>query len=161
MPRGRHASRESLLFAVTSSARDEARHLQQLGCECVRAVSGSPVLATCFCHVATYCVHAGVAELTLHRWACLPLVSRGAGGDDGAASLEAREADVLAEIIRGRDGATHFRVVRTLGNGSYGYVFKVRCCVSVRVCACVVSSLCLCRYDVFTRDTRSRASTTR
>jgi hypothetical protein len=36
------------------------------------------------------------------------------------------EADVLREIASGRDSALHFRVVRMMGRGGFGYVFKVR-----------------------------------
>jgi hypothetical protein len=36
------------------------------------------------------------------------------------------EADVLREIASGRDSALHFRVIRMMGRGGFGYVFKVR-----------------------------------
>ncbi len=37
------------------------------------------------------------------------------------------ESGVLAEIQGSRSGAKHFRVVSVMGNGEFGYVFKVRC----------------------------------
>jgi hypothetical protein len=51
-----------------------------------------------------------------------------AGGGD-AVDVAAVEAAVLAEIKGSRSGAEHFRVLSLLGNGAYGYVFKVRASV--------------------------------
>ncbi len=50
------------------------------------------------------------------------------------------EADVLREIASGRDSALHFRVVRMMGRGAFGYVFKVRRAVNChrrRMCGAV------------------------
>jgi hypothetical protein len=52
-----------------------------------------------------------------------------AGGGD-AVDAAVVESGVLAEIKGSRSGAEHFRVVSVMGNGEFGYVFKVRCDVS-------------------------------
>jgi hypothetical protein len=49
-----------------------------------------------------------------------------AGGGD-AVDAAVVESGVLAEIQGSRSGAKHFRVVSVMGNGEFGYVFKVRC----------------------------------
>jgi hypothetical protein len=83
--------------------------------------------------------------------------------------VAAVEAAVLAEIKASGSGARHFRVLSLLGSGAYGYVFKVRASVdkctvtrvsqrvAVDVCVGVVVVRCAAR----TRDTRTRASSTR
>jgi hypothetical protein len=47
-----------------------------------------------------------------------------AGGDPVDAAVV--EAAVLAEIKGSLSGAEHFRVISVMGNGEFGYVFKVR-----------------------------------
>jgi hypothetical protein len=51
-----------------------------------------------------------------------------AGGD--AVDAAVVEAAVLAEIKGSLSGAEHFRVISVMGNGEFGYVFKVRCGVT-------------------------------
>ncbi len=50
---------------------------------------------------------------------CACTAAATAGGGD--------EAAVLAEIKGSLSGAEHFRVISVMGNGAFGYVFKVRC----------------------------------
>jgi hypothetical protein len=52
-----------------------------------------------------------------------------AGGGD-AVDAAVVEASVLAEIKDSLSGAEHFRVISVMGNGEFGYVFKVRCGVT-------------------------------
>jgi hypothetical protein len=83
------------------------------------------------------------------------------------------EAAVLAEIKTSRNGAEHFRVLSLLGSGEFGYVFKVRAnvykCMCVHAAARCVRGWVVCvhvcaivaRCAARTRDTRTRASSTR
>ncbi len=84
-----------------------------------------------------------------------------AGGGDAADAVTA-EVSVLRDIAAGRDAAFHFRVVSVLGRGCFGSVFKVwraaMTCSRVRRRAVPRG---VCRCDVFTRDTRTRTSSTR
>ncbi len=60
---------------------------------------------------------------------CAAAAAVAAGGGD-AVDAAVVEAAVLAEIKGSRSGAEHFRVISVMGNGEFGYVFKVRCDVS-------------------------------
>ncbi len=60
--------------------------------------------------------------------ACTAAAVTAGGGD--AVDAAVVEAAVLAEIKGSLSGAEHFRVISVMGNGEFGYVFKVRCGVT-------------------------------
>ncbi len=76
-------------------------------------------LPGCWCILTTHHVHP-----------CTTATAVVAAGGGDAVDVAVVESGVLAEIKGSRSGAEHFRIVSVMGNGEFGYVFKVRCDVS-------------------------------
>jgi hypothetical protein len=60
-------------------------------------------------------------------YSCATATAAVAAGGGDAVDAAVVESGVLAEIKGSRSGAEHFRVVSVMGNGEFGYVFKVHC----------------------------------